>query len=447
LCRRGEDPHRLWKALERFPRYDYETEYRDQALADVKRMAGMHTAEGVIGALSLRLLVASNEEVRALLNAELEGIFAAFPASTLWMLSVDARLLSRVSLTYIRFQQATTPDLRLGAEGDGFQRSLRAQSSTQGVNFADVVQPIFLSFAPAATGFAFAWPPHSLLLEYGAVVDLRRPRPATIGSLYESRALSPQAKDEKRSQWVNSIPKASLGSLLGWWIDRIDMSYTIATDPTRFTTAAGIHDASAQLGYMLTIERALDDIRTLGATPQSSSLMRLTIAFDLLDKLETLLGYGPRSARIDRSMASGRGFERLLNRAETLPAVHRTFESMPITIRSRFVDRASALFDDVYAETQEGVLRSRLKPTGVEVGTAELALLSWNKYVGKLVRSVRNSSHGLLDQLVSSQVRVAATHTGALPALLPDLVMMIGLAVIGDPGRLWARSFWSDTDA
>jgi hypothetical protein len=441
LVRAGEDRHRLWKALETNPRRDYMTEHHDRAMADVKRMMDMQSPEGVVGALSLLLLVTSNAEIRRLLEAELDGIFTAFPRSTLWMLRVDDRLLSRISLTHILFQRALTPDLPLGKDGDeAFRRSLQAQSGTMGVAFADAVQPIFLAFSPAATGYAFNWAPHALVLEYGGVSDLRRPIPPSLGALYESRALGPPVADKGLSAWSKNVPKDALGSLLAWWVDRLNRLYALATDPTRFGTTGGWHDASGQLAYLLTIERILADMRTLGALPQASHLVRLTMAFDLLDKLETIMGYGPRARKRGPEFGSGRGFERLLDRSRTLPQLERAFGNMPLRVGGRFAARARELFDEVYEEVREGVLVTRTAVKGVRVGQTELELIPWDAYVGQVVRSVRNSSHGLLDQLAGRQVDVAATHTGSLPAALPDLAAIIAIGLLADPEGLWAQA-------
>ncbi len=439
LLRQGEDRQRLWDALERFPRKKYDSsEYYEAALRDVGRMAEMETPEGMLGALSLLMLVIDNDDLRRVFERELDGLFTAFPHGTLWMLGADDRLLARVSLMHILFQFDQTPDLPLGKESESYRRSLQAQSSTQGVSFADAVQPIFLAFSPAATGYAFSWAPHALILEFGAVIDLRRDSPSSLGSLYESTALRPPVEAKQLADWSKYVPGPSLATLLAWWVDRLNRLYWIATDPTRFVQPDGRHDAPAGLAYFLTLERVLDDMRTLGAMPQASPLVRLNVAFDLLDKLETLLGYGPRARRkYGDSWGSGRGFERLLNRSRTLPEIQGAFGNMPLTWSSSFAARAEELFAEIYDEVREGVLVSRLRNDGVVVGNDGSQILKWDDYVGQVVRSVRNSSHGLLDQLAGRQVEVAATHTGALPASLPDLIFLIGLALLADPEHLW----------
>jgi len=94
--------------------------------------------------------------------------------------------------------------------------------------------------------------------------------------------------------------------------------------------------------------------------------------------------------------------------------MQRGFDNMPSTLQSRFKDRARVLFDAVYAEVADGVLRGRLDEDGVRYGSTSIRKMPWDTYVGTLVRAVRNSSHGLL-QAHKTEVEVAATHTGACP--------------------------------
>ena len=50
------------------------------------------------------------------------------------------------------------------------------------------------------------------------------------------------------------------------------------------------YDSSDHLAFRLTVERVLADLRIINASPQAPALTRLGATFDLLDKLETLLG-------------------------------------------------------------------------------------------------------------------------------------------------------------
>jgi hypothetical protein len=93
--------------------------------------------------------------------------------------------------------------------------------------------------------------------------------------------------------------------------------------------------------------------------------------------------------------------------------MQRGFDNMPSTLQSMFKDRARILFDAVYAEVADGVLRGRLDEDGVRYGSTVIRKMSWDNYVGTLVRAVRNSSHGLL-QTHKTEAEVGSdTHRGS----------------------------------
>ena len=414
----------------------------EQAIAEVNRAAGEGTPQGMLWALGLVLLVTGNEDLRPTLEPQLDGLWGSIPQLTLWLVTGESAFTARMSLSQLLFQFQHTPDLDLSTLMADERRSLAAQSLTNRVSTADIVQPIFLTFSPAAAGFAAQWPPHTFALDFGAAVELRVKPPASLSAVYDPRVLSAPVDLDGREAWFNSIPKEQLATLFQWWISRLNLLYGIITDPTRFPNKRGEYDGSAQLAFRLTVERVLADLRIINASPLAPALTRLGATFDLLDKLEALLGYGPQSmSQFGKAWGPGRGFARLLDRRVTLPMMQRGFENMPSTLRSVFKDRAELLFDAVYDEVADGVLRGRLDDDGVRYGSVSIRKMSWDTYVGTLVRAVRNSSHGLL-QVHKTEAEVAATHTGALPDTLPELVPLIALALLADPERLWSMEVW-----
>lgn len=444
LASRGESLDRMWNILAAHPRYDQETEHKQRAIDEINRVADLETREGMLYAFGLLLLISSNSELRPALEPQLDGLWKSLPDATLWLVTAEQTLLPRLSLSQLLFQFEHTPDLDEAELMSDARRSLEAQSLTNRIATSDIVQPVFLAFSPAATGFAMPWLPHTLALEFGAVVDLRRRSPVSLNSVYEPRVLSPPINPEGGEVWINSIPKTSLGTLLAWWVRCLDLIYAIITDPTRFSAPDGTLDSGAQLAFRLTVERVLADLRVLNASPQAPALARLGATFDLLDKLETLLGYGPKSGKtFGREWRTGNGFRRLLDRREALPLMEQGFSNLPSQLGSRFAERARVLFDKTYQEIEDGVLRGRRAEKGVRVGRAELKTMSIEDYVGSVVRAVRNSSHGLLDQLAGPDADVAATHTGALPETLPEMVALIAWALLADPERLWSMQVWS----
>ena len=133
-------------------------------------------------------------------------------------------------------------------------------------------------------------------------------------------------------------------------------------------------------------------------------MSRLGTAFDLLDKAESLLGYD--------SQSSGKGFERLLNRSIMLPLLSRSWTRLPIQLQKRFDEHGKRLFDLVYEEVRAHAFHHRRTPKAIKLrtSTGKLRALPLDHYVPQLARAVRNSSHGLLQQLSGHDLDLVATH-------------------------------------
>jgi hypothetical protein len=97
--------------------------------------------------------------------------------------------------------------------------------------------------------------------------------------------------------------------LIPWWVDRLNVLYSHAADPTQFASDLGHHDVAAEAAWLLTLERMLVDALVMAGNPSAGDLIRAQLAFDVLDKTEGLLGYDE----------SGPGFKDWLSRSKTLP--------------------------------------------------------------------------------------------------------------------------------
>jgi hypothetical protein len=137
-----------WEPLTRFPRHEYQ--YRDRAAArtEVERRAGMGSVEGELSALSLALLVLPGADIIDFLTSQLEGLFSGFPDASLWFIATSNVLPARLSFAQIAFQLEVTPDLRLGDRDLPYRRSLRSQSMTGGVHFAEAIGARFSHLQP-----------------------------------------------------------------------------------------------------------------------------------------------------------------------------------------------------------------------------------------------------------------------------------------------------------
>jgi hypothetical protein len=61
----------------------------------------------------------------------------------------------------------------------------------------------------------------------------------------------------------------------------------------------------------------------------------------------------------------------------------------------------------------------------------QLHSVSTEQYVAELVRDVRNSAHGFIEQLQGDQRFRIATHDGTMPTQLTDVARLIMLALGG----------------
>jgi hypothetical protein len=258
-------------------------------------------------------------------------------------------------------------------------------------------------------------------------VDLAKPYPISLASLFRPTVLdNPAGLD--RSRLLAGLDPGDGPELVRWWVDRLNVIYSHVADPTRFTDARGNHDAAAQTAWMITVERLLGDLNSLLAEPQATDLDRVQVAFDLLDKAESLLGYGREK--------SGKGFAALLRRGQCLPRLRESFAALPGNLGQRLSEECERLFGGLYAGVRANTADFRRTERGARIarGAADtLQTIDDDQLVSRLCRTVRNSSHGLLEILREGPDRfLLAANTGGIPAQLPALAPLIGLGLIAD---------------
>lgn len=384
--------------------------------------------EGEMVAFNLAAMgAAQTGELPALLAGNLKPLFGQFPKGSLWLVTVSQTLLARLAFGRAQFAFQLTPDIPLGEEMDRLSAA-SALGMTSGIDFSGVASIALLALSPAVLGFLVPAMPHMLVFCFGQGVELRRVIPISFASLYRPGVLNdPRGLGELPA--LNALEAQDGTSLLSWWIGRLNRLYSHATDPTRFTDKDGYHDAPAQMAWMITLERAVGDTLSLLAEPQASDLQRVQIAFDLLDKAESLLGY--------RRGDSGKGFEALLRRQRTIRRLREAYSTLPETLGQRLSDEAERLFDALYAHVYENTAGFRQRPKGganVAKGSAsDVKAIDDETLVATLMRAVRNSSHGLLDILHEHDDRfLLAANTGGIPGELPALAALIGLGLLAD---------------
>jgi hypothetical protein len=436
-----DDPE-VWAPIRRHPprRRDDITsplEYRDKMISRGREIVQRRPSnESEIVAFALAALGAAQAgDLPDLLTVNIPALLREFPNGSLWLVTVADLLLARLAFGRTQLALQLTPDVPIGEEMEQL-RAFSELTLTRGIDFAAVMDVPLLAFSPAVLGLRIPAMPHVLVFCFGVDVDLRRPYPTSLASLYRPTVLH-DPEGLARQPFLEGHEAEDGARMLAWWVDRLNVIYSHATDPTRFTDEHGFYDAAAQAAWTITIERLIGDALSLLAEPQATELDRIQLAFDLLDKGESLLGYGKRE--------TGKGFEALLRGEQSVRRAREAFASMPEDLARRLGDEVERLFDALRAEVRANTHEHRLTERGARVARDEpgdLAAISDDDLVATLCRAVRNSSHGLLDVLRDHSDRfLLAINTGGIPAELPALAPLLGLALLADAESLIDNSW------
>jgi hypothetical protein len=387
--------------------------------------------EAEIVAFALAALGAAEAgDLPDLLAANIPHLLKEFPSGSLWLVTVSDVLLSRLAFGRTQLALQLTPDMPMGPEMEQL-RSFEELTLTRGIDFGEIIDLALLVFSPGVLGLRIPAMPHVLVFCFGTTVELRRSYPVSLASLYRPRVLSDPQGLDRSAIFKNQQPNDG-EQLLEWWVTRLNAIYSHASDPTRFTDAEGFYGAAAQTAWTITVERLLGDALSLLAEPQATELDRVQVAFDLLDKAESLLGYGKQE--------TSDGFEALLRRTKSVRRACEALSSLPEDLAKRLSDEIARLFDELRDEIRDNTLQHRLTSKGARVATTDVATvkaISDDDLISTLCRAVRNSSHGLLEVLRDHPHRFyLAINTGGIPAELPALAPLLGLALLADTESL-----------
>jgi hypothetical protein len=373
------------------------------------------------------------KELPEFLAKEAPRFFEGMPGGSLWLVTVDELLVWRLSFLRVQLAFTLTPDLPVvPPEFQGFHL-LSAHGLTRGAEFGGALALPLLAFSPGAIGMPLSWTPHALVLVFGQTLDLHKPEVDSPSYIYRPHTFGRPEGWSDPPFW-QKLSGADVEPLIPWWVERLNILYSHATDPTQFSDELGLHDAGAQAAWYLTLERMLVDATLMLAEPGAADIVRMQLAFDILDKSEALLGY-PKS---------GPGFKDLLRRSKTLPRLRQAWKSLPPHLEHRFRKHSLVTFDALYEDIRNHTLANRLTKRGVLVGgdPNNLRSMPMDEYVGSLLREVRNSAHGLKRILRKDERFLVATHTGDVPRQLPDLAALIALALVADADKMCAGSWW-----
>jgi hypothetical protein len=371
--------------------------------------------------------------------------FKENPDSSLWFFEVDQLFTSRTALLRVLLALDTMPDFLeaySGDEGAFAIQTLQEHSLTGGIANEALVEVLLLAIPPSTMGFAWSWMPHAIVFLLGHPTSLLEEHPPTLTSLFVPRLHGTGAGFHWReSDFWDGVGPAEVETLFQWWATRLNVIYSYALDPTNFEKDKGLLDIKKQTVWFLTFERLLADALLIGSSPQSASLARVETAFDLLDKAESLLGYGVND--------SGKGFERLLRRNEMILRLDRVWDDrLPVQLRPRFKSHTRHLYDRIYDHIKENAYRFRVADDGSGINVwsekhNKLIKWTWDSYVPPLVRAVRNSAHGLMETFEKASERnIVVAHNGEMPPELPELAAFLAFAIVADAERVCAGTWW-----
>jgi hypothetical protein len=340
----------LWSSLA-----DDGRDVRQRLREWAEKVDNVERPEAHLAAVGAMLTTLPLEEVPPFLTARAREFLAANPEASFWLVRADDLLIKRFAMLRALLAIALAPDVIDENDPEARTlpqlRTLQEHSLTHGSNFAQLFDPLLLTFSPGALGYVFNSMPHALVFLSGVNGSMVRDYPQTPSVLYQPNIQAFGSYTWKDSDWFEGINSAHAETLLQWWVARLNVVYSYLLDPTNFDEL-GRHAAPRQVATFLTFERLLADLLLVQAGFQGSELARQQAAFDLLDKAEALLGYG--------ISGSGQGFERLLRRASMIARLDEVWGRLPLQLQSRFRAHTRALYDGMYEHVRTHAYAHRL---------------------------------------------------------------------------------------
>jgi hypothetical protein len=440
---------RTWDITTRYPPWNQKPHFEvpEGTRASHDALYQRSDIGSIIKRLGTEVLLSSPKTLSAVLSRELPELFRRYPFGSLWYVTVSRQLSGRLALMRVSRTLRLTPDVDYD-KSDGIQY-FGLHSLTQGSDFSPLVYHPLLAIQPVTSGFAMGvFPPVAAFL-FGGFEDIRKTYevPAIVDRFMPrvGGGIGGRAGIHFPAQGMSA---SQLESLFAWWTGRLNILYSHAADPTRFDDGSGVYDPVAQSAWFFTLERMLADASTMLAAVDTPPLMRMQIAFDLLDKVDSLL-MDPKPNKLPE----GKDWKRLLRDREALPALERAFDQLPVQLRPRFKQWAKDSYRRFYDDIKKTTMRSRVKDAGVMVAVndpTELQRLAWDEYVPALMRAARNSSHGLLHVLSAPAAGSAkrdprlllATNSGAVPESFYEVATVIFFGLMSDAERFCSRTFW-----
>lgn len=201
--------------------------------------------EAGFASMSAELHALPLERVPPFLSAHARQLLATHPAGSFWFMRTDELLVGRLAILRVFLALSLVPDVldeNDPAEG-GLPRlrTLQGHSLTGSLGFGKLLDPLLLAFSPATLGFVFDWMPHALVFLSGIPGSMLCRYPATPWAVYEPSLQSPGRLDWKHMGFVANLSPGQIGSMLQWWVGRLNAIFGHLADPTQFSDLVARH--------------------------------------------------------------------------------------------------------------------------------------------------------------------------------------------------------------
>ncbi len=356
------------------------------------------------------------EDLREVVQESLStGLLPKLPNASVLLLEISEILPKRYQV--VRALLPTEMYAKFRAEGGRAFRAAKNLFDDTTIGLGSYLDVLMTSLAPDPWGMAVGRPGGAILYLFGQRI-VGRPSVAAdpIMLFGASYGYSPSVQHPK------SISADSFDKATRWWVEQLEILFSIATEPANYAPG-GLYDPQLALEKILSLEqyfRACQSIAIGGVDQHGSRLI-------MFSALETLGGLSGR-LKWDTitSAANARGV--LAELANTLPPnIHDVL--LP---RARSAVRALERIQDGF------FLPERLVDGGLRLPTNQghEEVVPLDKAASLWLRVIRNSHHGFDQKQTLRSRALLSSHDGDLPEHLPDLAWLYLLALMANPDYL-----------
>jgi hypothetical protein len=242
------------------------------------------TREEFWGALRLRLMMSTDDELPKLLRLSFGDILGQFPEASLWYVALTPRAIWRAATIRALFASAVAPETLTRRQEDfrGFPPGGSLIQSLL-VGLRAYLEPVLMLNAPWLIGWDGPRNAGSIIVLFGRSEPgfVGRQLPEMISALRSDGLVSPAAATHRPE-----VPATTSEALLRYWVDRLDALLSRALDPTEFVAAGGDHLPGEHLAAVSSIESMFVALQTLLGHAGRDPHVRQMAMFSILDHLD-----------------------------------------------------------------------------------------------------------------------------------------------------------------